>query len=338
MVKKNGEQLKIGESRAELFGIAVLLIILVHAAPYHWENYPPFLYKICELGSIGVDVFLLLSGMGLYYSMQKCETARVFYKHRIVRIIPSYLVITGVLYGIICLIENLFLTDLFLELSTLYFWIRGENETWYVSFILLLYLIYPGIYKILIGQKWVRNISLLFGIIILIEICFFILTPKFYIKYEIALSRIPIFMIGTVLGKREFENKGYSIWSMFVCAISFVFIRILLLCFGNPQTDLYTVGVRISYIFGALAIVGCIPFIRISIPNNLFRRIFESLGAVSLEIYLVHILYGRIFRSFRIYQSYNTPIAYLIFVVLPSIIIVLLAKYFLQKVTIRRQR
>lgn len=144
-------------------------------------------------------------------------------------------------------------------------------------------------------------------------------------------------MIGTVFGKREFENKGYSIWSIPVYATGFVLIRVLLLCFGNPQTDLYDVGVRISYILGTLAIVEFIPFLRKSIPNNPFRRFLEALGEVSLEIYLVNIFYIRIFMSFKIYQSYNTPMAYLVFVVLPSIIIVLLTKYFLQKVTVRRQ-
>lgn len=174
-MKKKDEQIKIGEGRTELFGIAALLVILVHAKSFNWETYPLFLYKICEQGSIGVDIFLLLSGIGLYYSMQKCGTVRAFYKHRMARIIPSYLMITGVLYGIICLIENMSLTDFFLQISTLHFWIRGENGTWYVSLIILLYLLYPSIYKILTGQKWKRNISLLFGIIILAEICFSLL-------------------------------------------------------------------------------------------------------------------------------------------------------------------
>lgn len=339
-MNKHGEQNYIGESRMELLGVATILVIIVHATHYNWGGYLGFLYKICTLGSVGVDVFLLLSGMGLYYSMQKCGSVVAFYKHRIIRIMPAYLIITGVLYGIGLFIHSISLTDYFLQISTLYYWIRGEAATWYVSFIILLYLLYPGIYRILIGEKWVRNIALLFGIIITAEIGLYILIPEFYSKYESALSRILIFLIGTVLGKREFENKGYSAWNLPIYCIGFVLIRAVLLRFGNPQTVLYTTGHHLSYIPGALFIAEFIPFLRRlggGMPDNPVRHILEALGSVSLEIYLVHLIYSGIFRSLKIYQTYNTPIVYMVFVVLPSIMVVILAKYFLQRVKTRDQ-
>lgn len=337
------EQNTISECRLELFGIAALLVTLVHSSAYNWEMYPAVLLKICKMGSIGVDIFLFLSGMGLYYSMQKCGSVRLFYRHRIIRIMPSYLTIAVVLYGVSWLIHNISLTNYFLYISTLYFWIYGESEigAWYISFVLLLYLVFPAIYKILNGKKWAGNISILIGITIIAEICLLNLAPGFYIKYEIALSRIPIFLIGTIFGKREFGNKGYFIWSIPVFGIGFIAIRILLICFGNPQTDLYNTIVRLSYIPGTLFIVEFLPFLRNlskGIPDNPVRRALELLGSVSLEIYLVHLIYSGIFRSLRIYQTYNTPIAYFIFVVLPSIAIVILVKYTLQRMKARNQK
>ena len=96
-MKKVAESYRISDTRIESFGIATLLVILVHAKPYNWDAYPFVLYKICELGSIGVDIFLFLSGLGLFYAMKKCHSVKMFCKRRILRILPSYMLITGVL-------------------------------------------------------------------------------------------------------------------------------------------------------------------------------------------------------------------------------------------------
>lgn len=51
-------------------GIATILIFIVHA-PDNGVMMPNTLKTICALGSLGVDLFLLLSGFGLWYSLNR---------------------------------------------------------------------------------------------------------------------------------------------------------------------------------------------------------------------------------------------------------------------------
>jgi len=321
-MKKIVTQNKISDARMETFGIATLLVILVHAKSYNWETYSTVLYKICELGSIGVDIFLFLSGMGLYYSMENCDSVKEFYKRRIVRIIPAYLMIAGLLYGVLFIFNTISLTDYLLHISTLYMWIKGPSVTWYISFLVLLYVLYPLFYRVLISQNGKRNTMILIGIIVIAEIGLFVFAREFYLYYEYALARIPIFMLGVISGKREFDGNGYSIWSVLIYGISFIAIRIILILSGVSQTDLYQVGIRISYIFGTLFIVELIPLLKRVVSDNFIMRILKNLGVISLEIYLGHSLYSQIFQGTNLYQKFNTPFSYLVFVVVPSIVVI----------------
>ncbi len=47
-MKKELGTYRISNTRMESFGIATLLVILVHAKSYNWDAYPSVLYKICE--------------------------------------------------------------------------------------------------------------------------------------------------------------------------------------------------------------------------------------------------------------------------------------------------
>ena len=55
--------------RPELMGVAMLWVMLFHAYEFHFGI--PVLDAVKALGFGGVDVFILLSGMGLYVSLSK---------------------------------------------------------------------------------------------------------------------------------------------------------------------------------------------------------------------------------------------------------------------------
>lgn len=61
---------QISKFRTPLMGIATILIFIVHA-PDNGVMMPNALKTICALGSLGVDLFLLLSGFGLWYSLNR---------------------------------------------------------------------------------------------------------------------------------------------------------------------------------------------------------------------------------------------------------------------------
>lgn len=60
---------KISEFRTELMGLSAILILICHSVAY--IEMPRVLHYSLSLGNIGVDLFLFLSGMGMWYSLSK---------------------------------------------------------------------------------------------------------------------------------------------------------------------------------------------------------------------------------------------------------------------------
>ena len=77
----------ISKKRNIILGIATLLVAYCHSTSLLVENLFPIqiinniLVFIREIGTIGVDIFLILSGVGLYYSFSKNKNLKQFYKN-----------------------------------------------------------------------------------------------------------------------------------------------------------------------------------------------------------------------------------------------------------------
>ena len=61
---------KLSQKRTQLMGLATLMIIICHASASH-VLMPRWMSKLMDLGNYGVDIFLFLSGVGLFYSLSK---------------------------------------------------------------------------------------------------------------------------------------------------------------------------------------------------------------------------------------------------------------------------
>lgn len=63
---------EISQYRTELMGVATLLVMFGHSAA-NGVVMPGWMESLCGLASVGVDIFLLVSGLGLYYSLRRAE-------------------------------------------------------------------------------------------------------------------------------------------------------------------------------------------------------------------------------------------------------------------------
>ncbi len=141
----------ISQYRSELLGIATLMIILTHSIAV--ISFPSMINKILAYGSTGVDVFLFLSGIGLYYSVKKNNNKVMFYKKRFDKVFITYFFIAGLWYGIKYLIfERGKIVKFLYELTTLSFW-NEHLGAWYVALLIPLYLIYPFYYNYIESKK-----------------------------------------------------------------------------------------------------------------------------------------------------------------------------------------
>ena len=86
------------KNRDAIYGVAIISIIIFHffedvassnisGGRFAGEIYNTF------VGSVGVEFFIFLSGVGLYFSMTKDSRVRYFFQKRLKRILPTYLTV-----------------------------------------------------------------------------------------------------------------------------------------------------------------------------------------------------------------------------------------------------
>ena len=279
-------------------GAACIWVVLSHNVcvwPGKLWIFEQFAYR----GNAGVDIFLLLSGIGLYYSYSKytdsiSTAARLkqYYPRRMVRLLVPY-VLLGLPYYIwvsygagfkeFCF--NFFQINLFLKQTV---------TSWYVVAAFLFYLVFPVIYFFqqntffIAGQRVERNtvtLALCLAAFTLNVIAGY-LFPGIWTHSEIALTRSVVFIIGCGLGKEVKEHKQIS-QTAFCSCIAIIILYIYLFC---PHVALDHIWYRMSIIpLGlASAIVLGECFHKMDGCTKI-RKAFRFFGDRSLEIYLTHV-------------------------------------------------
>ena len=154
LLRVNSFNLKnISKYRGELFGLAIIEIIIFHyfetlLAVGVTNSLLKLISKayVYVLGSIGVEVFLFLSGMGIAFSLSKKHTLFSFYRDRAKRLLLPYAVI-GLVFWIVrdfIILKNGVVTFI-LDFTLISFWVKGTGTLWYMAFIILMYAVSPAV-------------------------------------------------------------------------------------------------------------------------------------------------------------------------------------------------
>lgn len=280
--------------REVLMGMAILSVLIFHYTDDCYAfgiNYSGIVkYYRVYIGSSGVDIFLLLSGLGLYYSFSKNSNIKDFYCKRFKRILIPYFMIAIPIYiwydfvylsdGIIGFIKNLFFITLFTSGNVLF---------WYIFFIIVCYLLFPLIYKFIYKSSDSVSLIKILGIVLtLIVIILFIgkYYPTIFTKYNIMLLRSIPFVLGILIGKFSYKNKkiGYYIIPIVLCLLSPLLINRFpifkrLFIFAFNFSIMFLIIVMFDYF--------------INKKSNIIKSL-SFFGKYSLEIYLVHVAIRKI--------------------------------------------
>lgn len=172
--------------RSYLFGIAITAVVLYHAHCMFSSR----ILSVFSFGYAGVDIFMFLSGLGLCRSFNT-NSLSTFYSRRFFRIIPAFIAFALAKTIIVTSVEGSTLTawDWICNLTSLsYYHVGGIFIDWYLSALLLFYLLFPLIYK----KTSIYTIAV---VTILIIVSFRIFGQPYW-TFDCAISRLPAFMAG----------------------------------------------------------------------------------------------------------------------------------------------
>lgn len=262
--------------RSELMGWAIIWIMMLH---FTFTQIKPLGF-IAQYGFAGVEIFMTVSGLGLYFSLDKNSNIWIFYRKRVFRIFPTYYIL-GILASILLFHDNIL--NYLYRYSTVGFWTSGPYWEWFVPSIVVLYIIAPLLKKTIDNGRFIIIVSLS---IIIYAVSYFIIAneiieakdPHFFLLY-----RIPAFMFGMV--------NAY--WIKSNTSIKYYF---LLLLIGLPCFALLFPHHHEIYNYKYFSLVFLLPlflicFIIISKYIRFIIPIIATIGSASLEIYLIQAIF-----------------------------------------------
>lgn len=159
--------------RSYWMGISICLVMLLHIVMYRYSD--DFLFRTLKMlflqGDAGVNVFFFLSAYGLCHSFENNSISK-YYRNRIARIYPMYLVYIVGLY--VYRGYPIDYKSLFLDLTGLrvFCWDERPGDAWYMSAIIITYLLFPLLYT-LMSKPIMRKWKLVWFLIILITFLYY---------------------------------------------------------------------------------------------------------------------------------------------------------------------
>lgn len=299
-------------ARNEMFGFAAIWIILFHVYGHvkigmlpgvtRLESYVNlglfWLGKFLNMGNGSVDVFLLLSAVGLYASMEKNSAGR-FYKNRLSRVAVPFL-LAAVPYFV--WYDFCFAGDgtgqFLLNVSTLNFWLTNSYPVWYVAFIAVIYALYPLLYRLDRKTNHLGIFALMAASVLFEYVCYRA-DSVIYANAEKALSRIPVFLAGILLAPHLLHHRDKKLPACWVAAAAAVWLAAF---YGISMYLPHLIITR--YLYGVMAVcfVAVFSWIRKYLPCRPVNRLMAWLGGRSLEIYVVHVLLLQIVKCLGLWN------------------------------------
>lgn len=297
---KDIELFNISRFRAEHMGAAMLMIILFHVALPRTDDF----YGLRRMGNLGVDIFLFLSGIGLWFSMKNSPSPSQggvpfivswakFYWRRLKRIYPAWLIIACLYYIPKDILSRPFAWDNVVEaagdiLINWDFWLHDELTFWYIPATMMLY-IFAFPYFHLISRHPIYQ----WLVVVMVMWCVLVqyITPIHQAvgHIEIFWSRVPIFFLGINMGeavRQRHTLDGQSIWMIWIMFVMTLGSGIWLEQELHGRFPLFLE--RMLYI--------PLTVTTVLLLNRVFRRTpqwfnksFAWIGGISLEAYLIHI-------------------------------------------------
>lgn len=294
----------VSKYRNEIYGLAALFVMLNHACGFYWirlktfSNFGKAIICIGQLSYIAVDVFLVLSGISLFFAYQKKQEFSIFMINRFKRIIPSMFLFIFPIALFDLLFYDYGIVNFFYRISTTQLWVDGSRWfPWFASAIILYYLLFPYIYMFIYQNKRNSHINFILLLVATLLVCFLIhrFNPTQYSNIGVAISRLPSFIFGIYAGQFVYKKQKLAPLTWLIVIGAFVFYFYIYLFIDDESWKWYY---RYTLTLGAIALTLVPAYIfgltALSEKTSWINTVFKRLGAVSFEIYLAHAMVYRL--------------------------------------------
>ncbi|WP_234123302.1 acyltransferase family protein [Clostridium hydrogenum] len=259
----------------QLKGMAIIFVVLAHMTLMYYLD----LKTIGNFGAIGVDIFLILSGYGIYKSYTKKGICKQFVVKRLKTIYVPFIIV--VLFEVLW---RFYSENAHYSLYRLITFFTGfdakrilDGTYWYISYIILWYLIFIIVYKF--SKYKILNLILLFYFAYLFKVSKFIDPVKdLSWQYSIHFIAFPIgVLVASYEGKiiKLLANNVYKlvIAILVVGSISAHYV----FSYNSDYYWLYNFNVAMFFIVTAIFLQSL----------GFMSKFLNFVGNISYEIYLV---------------------------------------------------
>ena len=197
------------------------------------------------------------------------------------RVLLPSLIVSGLWFAYKDLIGKGDTVLFLLDVSGITLFTRGRKTVWFVTAIVIDYLLYPFLFRFFEKMKWsvwafLPLFAAAFGVNLVLKLAL----PAVYDNSEILWRRLPVFVTGCYLGKAVYEKKTLPVNGWVILASAAV---LTVVSFHIPYRD---VG-HLRYLFLPLA-VGYAMLFSVAGEWKPVMKIAAFFAPVSLEIYLLH--------------------------------------------------
>lgn len=275
--------------RSELMGVAMLWVMLFHA--FDLDMGLPALELVRSAGFGGVDIFILLSSMGLAMSLARREQDySAFMARRASRILPAYYLVVVPFTLYLILTQGTLWSSLVWNVTLLYYWMRSSGAfNWYVAGAMTFYAVTPACFRRLRrarSREGFTAVAVLAGL----ALCQ-LLTHEGYWYVMDFFYRVPVFFLGLLLGfyvleERRLTRRALAFWgAALALGAGYLWVSLTRDWVGwpvhFPECHLFL------FTTVPMCLILCLCFDRL--PLGWLRRGLRLVGENSLEIYLLNV-------------------------------------------------
>ena len=272
--------------RTELMGAAIFWVMLFHAFDLDLG------FRLLNWGRAagfgGVDIFILLSSMGLTMSLARREQDySAFMARRAERILPAYylVMIPYTLFGI--LYRGNPWSSLVWNSTLLYYWLRSAGAfNWYVAGSMTFYALTPASFRVMRDSRR-REWTTAAGVLLGLGLGHLLMWEEYWYVMDVVF-RIPIFVLGILMGFYVLENRKLGWKDVLFWGMWWVLGGVYLLVRQIPGMSHYLLLARL-FLFTTIPMCLAACWCFEHLPLGWLRKPLRLLGTYSLEIYLLNV-------------------------------------------------